>query len=294
LINEKEELDEKSVNNLKNQELNDFKEYYPNNDDDMNDEITEEDEKIDVDPEIFDENDIDIGEDNQGLNIPDEKLFENEAKLYIEVRGEFIKINRDLIIKSILHKYQTLPKINSLTKVSPHPVNLNSLIYFIGSTIFVFRLYNGDIFENIDEIFDFCTDVLSPLYDKSIVFSTISEAMNYFLLKLAKREPQNLVEFKNLVESDFQKIFESKFYVIETLFRLYEIFHKFDLSKVKKSFHKNITLSKHKIIYFLSYVKSLSNETITSLKETLLNYFKELSEISKLGRDIKKLNIINN
>ena len=118
----------------------------------------------------------------------------------------------------------------------------------------------------------------------------MAEALNCFITKLSKYEKNNFEDHIKL--KDFERVMDSKFYIVESFMRLYEIVHKFDQSKIKQIFKQNISLSKHKIIYFLSFIKSLDNNNFVTMKEKINEYFKSSKEISKIGKEIKNLNLI--
>ena len=289
----------KTIENLKSLNLNEFLEFYEKEKIEEefnipNDENIENEEDIEDDLEKEDEIKIEEheGKTETDLKEKNENLFRDDAKMFIEIKGEFYRIKRDIIIKSIYYKYESLPNITSLTKLKPNANNINSLVFILGSVIYLFRLYNGEVIENIDEIFKYFCDVLCILYDKDIKFFTVAEALTCFITKLSKYEKNNLEQYIKLIEKDFERVMDSKFYIVESFMRLYEIVHKFDQSKIKQIFKQNISLSKHKIIFFLSFIKSLDNNNFVTMKEKINEYFKSSKEISKIGKEIKNLNLI--
>jgi hypothetical protein len=299
-------FDEKSRENLKNCNLNEFLEFYKSDENEEENDLTiddqepEENEEIESDDEVLEEGKKnnqrknDKMDDNVELKKDiNEKIFEEEAKMFIEINGEYQKISRDVIIKSIMLKYQILPRINSVTKIVPNKNNLYTVVYIIAGIVYIFRLYNGDISENINEIFQYFLQILYVLYDKNIVFNSVNEAITELFSKLSIKRKNEFEDTKKLIESDLEKINEVKFYMIESLLRLYEVLHKFEGMKIKKIHQRNVILSKHKLIYYLSYVKSLNNDCIQNIKKEVSDYFTTLREVNNIGNKIKKMNIIN-
>jgi len=307
-ISEKFEIfDEKSRENLKNCNLNEFMEFYKSEENEEDNDLIIDDQEPEQNEEIDSEDDEILEEgkkNNESLSSKlendvkikkniNEKIFEEEAKMFIEINGEYQKISRDIITKSIMLKYQILPQINSLTKIVPNNNNLYTVVYVIAGIVYIFRLYNGDICGNINEIFQYFLDILYVLYDKNIVFNSVNEAITELFKKLSIMENKDFEDAKKLIESDLERINEGKFYIIESLLRLYEVLHKFEGIKIKKIHQRNVVLSKHKLIYYLSYVKSLNNDCIHSIKKEVTDYFTTLREVNNLGNKIKKMNIIN-
>lgn len=299
-------LDEKSRENMKNLELNEFMEYYKYEEnieelkdlaeehvkDNGENELIESEDEYDNVMEI-EQNEKQVSADSKMEKEFNEKLFEKEAKMFIEINSVFQKINREIIIKSIMLKYQILPQINSLTKVIPNKHNLNTVVYLIGGIVYLFRLYNGDVLGNIDEIFQYYIEIFFVLYENNIIFNSVTEAINELFSKVLIKDNKNFESSRRLIYSDLDRIFEDKFYIIESLLRMYEVIHKFESKKVKKIYQRNLILSKHKLIYYLSYVKSLEKEICLNYKNAISEFFSSLNDVNILGNRIKKMNIIN-
>ena len=158
---------------------------------------------------------------------------------YITINGCSINITREIIYKSILLKYKDIPHLSNLSKIKPNFRNLNSLINITLHIVFLFRLYNGEINENINEIVSFLIENCKVLYEKEISFENVKIAINDFLACINKLgvsktgEDNNInnrkyfLETEKMVIYDLKSILKNKFYIFESFLRLYEIIHKY-------------------------------------------------------------------
>ncbi len=140
--------------------------------------------------------------------------------------------------------------------------------------IFIFRIYNGEVNEHIEEIISFIFESVKVLWNKDIVFNSIQSSINEFLNNIYKYgETKNSKQIEKMVLNDLKQMLKNKFYLFEAFLRIYEIIHKFVSSVDKKtSKNKKIILAKHKIIYFLSLIKQFD---VNSIKEDAINKISE-------------------
>ncbi len=301
-------LDEESKNILKELELNEFIEYQENEKNEIYDiksenfifkEIKDTADEINAGVENFN----DFFNPNNEVNIV--KHDKEEIKL-IKLNNKKVKIDRNIIYKSIILKYENIPKMNTISKITPSDKNPLTLIDVILNMTYLFRLYNGELtdLENNMDIIAFIIQNLKILYEKNIVYDNALEVVNKFKLYLSSYEHKNYKSIFDITYKDLEGILKNKFYVFESLYRIYEIIHKF-LSEFKKDINKynddkndlnckkydkltkNLNLAKHKILYFLSYVKSLDNEKLIDLLRELKVAKNQSNEINIQGRKIQ-------
>ena len=224
LIFDKEYYDsfsEKDINNIKNVDLNSFIEF-------INEEKTEEEE--------IDDN----------IN-------------YIELKGEKIIINENVINDSIIYRYQQISKLN-FTKASNK--NIYQIIYITLCVVYIYRLFNGivDDDDNIKDVYNHVILFCDILYDKNIpIPDSVQNLFDKFCNKLKDLEKNEnyFNEIKILAEKDIIDLLKGKkFFIYETLLRLYDIIHKFSIRVDIENADKNKTTNaKYKLIYFMSYLK---------------------------------------
>ncbi len=322
-------LDEESKQKLKDYELNEFLEYQSDNDNNNNNgnrnisaaaaAEQKENSKFEFKEmkDIADEVADNVEDFNNIINNPklfeekekekDEILIEEDKIQFITLNNKKVRIDRNIIYRSILLKYENIPNLNTLSKITPNDKNLFSLIDLVLNMSYLFRLYNGELSdkENIIDIIAYLTHNTKVLYDKTILFENILETLNKFKLYVSTYESKNSKFIFELAIKDLIKIFQNKFFLVESMFRLYEIIHKFlkefksDLSKFNngnqsdtnskknQELIRNLMLAKHKILYFLSYVKSVKNERIEELVKEMKLVVKENEDINKFGAKLQ-------
>ena len=224
LIFDKEYYDsfsEKDINNIKNVDLNSFIEF-------INEEKNEEEE--------IDDN----------IN-------------YIEIKGEKIIINENVINDSIIYRYQQISKLN-FTRASNK--NIYQIIYITLCVVYIYRLFNGivDDDDNIKDVYNHVIFFCDILYDKNIpIPDSVQNLFDKFCNKLKDLEKNEnyFNEIKILAEKDIIDLLKGKkFFIYEALLRLYDIIHKFSIRVDIENADKNKTTNaKYKLIYFMSYLK---------------------------------------
>ena len=236
-------LSEKDINNLKNLDLNSYYEFINENNNE--------------------ENEIDENED------------------YIELKGEKILIDENIINDSIIYRYQQISKLN-FSKASDK--NIYQIIYTSLTIVYIFRLFNGIIDDdNIKDIYNHIIYICPILYDKK---ETIPEnEQNIFdifceKLKILEKNDNNYNNIKNLALKDLiDSLKGKKFFIYESLLRLYDIIHKYSIKVDIETIDKNKTTSaKYKLIYFMSYLKYQVKDI---LLDDIMNSFIEIFKAQK-------------
>ena len=222
LVFDKEYFDtfnEKDITNLKNIDLNSFYEF-----------ITENDE-----------------EDNE------------ENMNYIELKGEKILLDDNIINDSIIYRYQQISKLN-FSKANDK--NKYQIIYTSLCVVYIYRLFNGivDDNDNIKDVYNHIIFLCPILYDKnSPIPESIKNTFELFCdkLKELEKDEKNYENIKNLALRDIIDLLKGKkFFLYESLLRLYDIIHKYSIRVDIKNIDKSkTTSSKYKLIYFMSYLK---------------------------------------
>ena len=216
-----ESFSEKDINNIKNIDLNSFIEF-------INEEKNEEEE--------IDDN----------VN-------------YIEIKGEKIIINENIINDSIIYRYQQISKLN-FTKASTK--NIYQIIYITLCTVYLYRLFNGivDDDDNIKDVYNHIIFFCEILYDKNIpIPDSVQNLFDIFCNKLKDLEKNEhfFNDIKILGLKDIIDLLKGKkFFIYEALLRLYDIVHKFSIRvDIENNDKIKTTNSKYKLIYFMSYLK---------------------------------------
>jgi hypothetical protein len=209
------QYDEATLQRLKDYSINDYTEYYNQN----NSEQLIENYFAD-------------------MNIDD---------ISIELNGKILPLNRDIIYHSLLLKYNDIKPLEKLSKVRPNENIIYTLVNIISNVVYIFKLYNGEVNENVDEIVNLLFENCKILYERSTNFTSVQMALDDFFTSIFRIELKHQKETRQMIKEDLIKIFSNKFLIFEAFIRLYELIH-----GVKR---KEVTLAKHKLIYLLSYIK---------------------------------------
>ena len=238
-------LDEKDVNNLKNVDLNSYYEF-------INDEDNNEEENI-----------------NENLN-------------YIELKGEQIIIDENVINNSIIYRYQQISKLN-FSKANNK--NIYQIIYTSLIIVYLYRLFNGivDDPDNIKDVYNHIIFFCEILYDKKApIPEDVQNIFEIFCEKLKnlEKDEKNYENIKKLALKDIIDLLKGKkFFIYEALLRLYDIIHKYSIRVDIENIDKNKTTSaKYKLIYFMSYLKYQVKEDNL---EDIMNSFIEILNTQK-------------
>lgn len=300
--------DEESKNNLKHFNINEFIEYH-------DEKIPEDNSSQSINNEINDEkqnrnemeaNEFNFSELNDLLDDINVNANNLNSLKFIYLNKKKVKINRDLIFKSILLKYENIPQLESLSRIPPSHANIFTLAKIIINSIYFFRLYNGELNDSsiILDIIGLIICNLQVLYEKNHVYNSFTDIFNEFSMFIYQNEFKHAQQILKLSINDLKTLFKNKFYIVETLLRIYEIIHRFlgdfstDLDKFNdkvdnldsakyKQLLKNLKLAKHKILYYLSYTKSLDNNTLEDFVAEINKKIDEEMIIVKHGQSIK-------
>ena len=202
-------------------------------------------------------------------NIDDENYNNN---LIININNEEIYINDDIINKSLILKYKEIKNLNSITKKLPNNLNIYQLILIICCVIYIFRNYNGKIYNHYNnEIIKNVFYLLPLLYDKNYkIKSTLKENLEDFENILKNIENKYYLNILNLIYFDLKRILNHyKNFLFESLIRLYNIIHFYSLKEDINNNYKDLTIkckvSKYKLIYFMSYIKYIDINYINNI-----------------------------
>ena len=238
-------LNEKDVNNLKNVDLNLFYEF-------INDENNDEEENI-----------------NENIN-------------YIELNGEQIIIDENVINNSIIYRYEQISKLNF---AKANNKNIYQIIYTSLIIVYLYRLFNGivDDPDNIKDVYNHIIFFCEILYDKKApIPEDVQNIFEIFCEKLKnlEKDEKNYENIKKLALKDIIDLLKGKkFFIYEALLRLYDIIHKYSIRVDIENIDKNKTTSaKYKLIYFMSYLKYQVKEDNL---EDIMNSFIEILNTQK-------------
>ena len=128
--------------------------------------------------------------------------------------------------------------------------------------VYIYRLFNGIVDEddNIKDVYNHIIYLCPLLYDKTIkIPENTEESFNTFVEKLKKLEnnKDNLNKIEQLLLNDTISLLKGmKFFIYESLLRLYDILHKYSMRIDIENKDKNkCSAAKYKLIYFMSYLK---------------------------------------
>ena len=238
-------LTEEETTALKNLNINKYREYYTN-------------------------------EENEEEEIEDE----DDDTMYITLHKEEQVVSYITINNSLILKWKEIKDLSSLTKTIPAERNIYQIVDIVFTVIYIFRLFNGD-FDTNTEILEYIFQLCPLLYTKNDTLPfDITSSINYIVDKMKIIEGNNLKRTKNLLISDMLLLLKGmKGFIFESFIRLYDIIHFCSLEQgVKKRTGQRCTLSKNKLIYFMSYLKSsVTNEMISQLIVDIQKYKKEQS-----------------
>lgn len=267
-----------SLQNLKEIEINDFIEYKEKNKTKSLDDIETIEEFLEY-------------ENSNSIN--------HNPNNYVSLNGKSYPLTREIIYKSILLKFKDVPHLSNLSKVKPNLKNIYTLVNISLYVVFLYRLYNGEIIDNdnIEEVVSFLLESCKILHDKNTVFENITLCLTNFLEAIRKIQGTSKFfdETEKMVIFDLKQLLNNKFYIFESFLRLYEILHKFSrrlenanfLTGQKfKNWIKILNLSKHKIIYFMSYIKEMdfSQDFLQEIVVEKINeFYIDKSNNKKLG-----------
>lgn len=239
-------LTEEETNTLKNLNINKYREYYTKEENEEEEEIEDED---------------------------------NDT-MYITLHKEEQIVNYVTINNSLILKWKEIKNLASLTKTVPSERNLYQIVDIVFTVIYISRLFNGD-FDTNSEILEYIFQLCPLLYtNKDTLPFDITSSINYIVDKMKIIGGNNLKRTKNLLISDMLILLKGmKGFIFESFIRLYDIIHFCSLEQgIKKRIVQRCTLSKNKLIYFMSYLKSnVTNEMINQLIVDIQNYKKEQS-----------------
>ncbi len=143
--------------------------------------------------------------------------------------------------------------------------------------IYIFRLFNGIIDEeNIGEVYKYILYFCPLLYDKnSEIPNSIEESYSRFIEKMKKIEGKNNIEKnESLLINDIISLLKgNKFFIYESLLRLYDIIHKYSVKvNISKSNKNKCSAAKFKLIYFMSYLKfQIKDEQFLEIVDIFMN-----------------------
>ena len=203
-------------------------------------------------------------------NIDNENCNNN---IIININNEEIYINDDIINKSLILKYKEIKNLKSITKKEPNNLNIYQLILIVCCIIYIFRNYNGKIYNHYNnEIINNIFYLLPLLYDKNYkIKSTLKENLKDFEIILKNMENhQYYINILNLIYSDLKQILKNyKNFLFESLIRLYNIIHFYSLKEEINKNYKELTIkcknSKYKLIYFMGYIKYIDINYINNI-----------------------------
>lgn len=242
-------LSEKEIENLRNFNINQYKEFFP--------------------PKNTDEN-----------NNSDSESEIDESEIISVTLNEIEQIvDYDIINKSIILKWNQVKLLNSLTKAQPSEKNIYQLIVFVLTTIYIFRLFNGDFNDNYEDVLNYIFTI-APLLSKKTTCTpeNFESSLSYIFGNMKIIEGNNIIEIKKLIIKDILNLLlGKKTFLFESLIRLYEIIHSSLQEKnISKKIINQCTLAKHKLIYYMSYLKSnVTDEQIIELKKEINLYLNE-------------------
>ena len=242
-----ESFSESDINNLKNIDLNSFYTYIDGNENDNNEEEKELEEDFDTD-----------------IN-------------YITLKGEKVYIDENIINDSIIIRYENIKKLN-FEKANSN--NVYQIIYIIILNVYIYRLFNGvvDDEDNIKDVYNHIIYLCPLLFNKNIkIPQSVEEALNTFIERLKKLEnnKDNLDKIVKIIINDVKDLLKgNKFFIFESLLRLYDIIHKYSMKVDIENIDKNkCTATKYKLIYFMSYLKyQIKENSIDNIIESFLNF----------------------
>jgi hypothetical protein len=120
------------------------------------------------------------------------------------------------------------------------------------SLCYLYRLYNGDVHNNPEVVEKLVTQLLNQ--DAQIIVTDVESAYYFFLKSIADKSNLDLLKvYEPQILQDIEVIILSKLDIIEGIMREYDLVH-FNEKVVGK---KKSGLAKQKLIFYMSYIKSM-------------------------------------
>ena len=185
---------------------------------------------------------------------------------FIKLKNENILIDENVINDSLIIRYINVNKLN-FTKASHK--NINQIVSVILLTVYIFRYFNGCFDSDIDnnecnnlyDVFKYMDYFCPLLFSKKIedIPNNTKEAYNNFIekLKIIEKNKMYLLKINKLLVYDIIILLKGgKFFIFESLIRIYDLIHKYSLlQNINKSEKNRCNAAKYKIIYLISYLK---------------------------------------
>lgn len=154
-----------------------------------------------------------------------------------------------------------------LRSKSPSP----SLKYLILSNLlslcYLYRLYNGDVHNNSEVVEKLVSQLLNQ--DAQIIVTDVESAYYFFLKSIADKSNLDLLKmYEPQVLQDIEVIMSSKLDIIEGIMREYDLVH-FNEKVVGK---KKGGLAKQKLIFYMSYIKSMYQTDTSSIAQEIVDF----------------------
>ena len=239
---------EEDIKNLKNLDINSLYSYIDESEDEnVNDNEEEKEINLDIDDE----------------------------KNYITLKGEKKLVDENVINDSIVVRYENIKQLNFQKS---NCKNIFQILYIIILNTYIYRLFNGIVDEddNIKDVYNHIIYLCPLLYNKNEkIPGDISQCFNNFIEKLKKLEKNkdNLSKIEKLLLNDTIDLLKgNKFFIYESLLRLYDIIHKYSLIlDIEKNDKNKCTAAKYKLIYFMSYLKyQIKENDIDTILDNLI------------------------
>lgn len=163
---------------------------------------------------------------------------------------------------NVIERFQKIPHIQKIDQLKADSEVSNHIVNTLFSLVVVFRYYNGDVYEELNEAVSLI-ELISPCLDAKVNLPTVSATLKMAGVSL----PKELHIFQELALKDLACIYEHLYLVVECLFKLYDVYHAMNCrlenemsqdleqSKKYKQFIQRNDRIKYKIIFFIAFMK---------------------------------------
>jgi hypothetical protein len=128
------------------------------------------------------------------------------------------------------------------------------------SLCYLYRLYNGEVHNNPEVVEKLVTQLLNQ--DAQIIVTDVESAYYFFLKSIADKSNLDLLKvYEPQILQDIEVIISNKLDIIEGIMREYDLVH-FNEKVVGK---KKSGLAKQKLIFYMSYIKSMYQTEMKSI-----------------------------
>lgn len=168
---------------------------------------------------------------------------------------------------------EDIPPLSALTKVTPSPQIIYSLVDISYVYVYLKRLYNGDLETDIEEcIKNIFT--LSQTLGNNVVYKNTYEALDACVKRSMMPDFNVSLDMSISIVGDMVEIFsKGRLFVLALLSDMHNVFASGEIV-IKKS--KKIKMARRKLLFFVAWANEVNDKSFKNLAEEIVNCIKLL------------------